>query len=114
MDLSEFDVLAVVGGDGTIHECVNGIMKRQNGESDAKRVNLAFIPAGTGNSLILELQGHVSIRKAVNHALRGIAIPIDLTELYFPCEQTQQQQVTYSFNSIHWGLGSKVAIVAEK
>lgn len=27
-DIGNIDVLAAVGGDGTFHECVNGMMKR--------------------------------------------------------------------------------------
>jgi len=40
-----------IGGDGTFHECVNGIMKRVSSASgEAAKVvpPLAFIPAGTG------------------------------------------------------------------
>ena len=49
MDISGFDVIIIIGGDGTMHECVNGILKRKTGE-DLKNVNLALIPAGTGKS----------------------------------------------------------------
>jgi len=34
-----------VGGDGTLHEVINGMMFRQ----DKKRVPIALIPNGTGN-----------------------------------------------------------------
>ena len=30
MDLSGIDVLAIIGGDGTIHECINGLMQRED------------------------------------------------------------------------------------
>ena len=30
MDLKNVDVLAIIGGDGTIHECINGLMQRED------------------------------------------------------------------------------------
>jgi diacylglycerol kinase (ATP) len=39
------DALIAVGGDGTLHEVVNGLMNR----ADSKRVPIAFIPNGSGN-----------------------------------------------------------------
>ena len=43
-----------------------------------------------------------------------MAVPIDLTEVNFPCEKNPESKTLYSFNSIHWGLGSKVSMLAEK
>ncbi len=40
---SRADVIAIVGGDGTVHEAVNGIMPRS--------VPIAVIPSGSGNDL---------------------------------------------------------------
>jgi diacylglycerol kinase family enzyme len=39
-----YDILATVGGDGTISEIINGIMDRAGSTP-----SLAIIPAGTGN-----------------------------------------------------------------
>lgn len=78
-DFSAFDVLCVVGGDGTFHECINGLMSRESPTiqpppaSDSFPGNhslsmreklpvLAIIPAGTGNSLVLELAGVSNIK----------------------------------------------------
>ncbi len=47
MPMSDFDVVIVVGGDGTMHEAVNGWMRRSD---DARQhIPLAMIPGGTGN-----------------------------------------------------------------
>ena len=43
----EHKEIIVVGGDGTIHEVINGI-------SNHSDVNLALIPAGTGNDFSTE------------------------------------------------------------
>ena len=45
IDLTGLDALIAVGGDGTLHEVVNGLMTR----ADGRRVPIAFIPNGSGN-----------------------------------------------------------------
>ncbi|KYR02009.1 sphingosine kinase related protein [Tieghemostelium lacteum] len=189
IDISEIDVVCLVGGDGTIHEAINGIMKRDP-ESRDKFV-LACIPAGTGNSFVLELQGKISIKYQCERVVNGLTVPIDIAKvtvikkdslaqecnrrktefqmlkkkyghltvaneeeqislsssqeagrksimamkqirpdalMEFASQQqiqlantttntnevAEQPEVFYSFNSIHWGLGSKINITAEK
>jgi len=46
-ELSGYDGLCVIGGDGTVHEVVNGWMNRV----PAPAVPLGLIPGGTGNTL---------------------------------------------------------------
>jgi diacylglycerol kinase family enzyme len=45
MNFEEYSALVAVGGDGTLHEVVNGMMFRQ----DKKRIPIAMIPNGSGN-----------------------------------------------------------------
>jgi YegS/Rv2252/BmrU family lipid kinase len=52
-----YEVLAAVGGDGTIHEVLNGVL----GPQGARRPALAVIPGGTGNDFA-----------------RGVGIPKDM------------------------------------
>jgi hypothetical protein len=42
-----------VGGDGTFHECTNGIMKRMLADGAARIPPMALIAAGTGTLLLL-------------------------------------------------------------
>ncbi|MEZ4704305.1 MAG: YegS/Rv2252/BmrU family lipid kinase [Bdellovibrionota bacterium] len=44
----------VIGGDGTIHEAVNGIMEAMR-KDPAGRVKLGIVPRGTGNSFVRDL-----------------------------------------------------------
>ncbi|GII02612.1 diacylglycerol/lipid kinase family protein [Planobispora takensis] len=44
-----FDVMAVLGGDGTINETVNGLLEADDGESAADRPALLVIPGGSAN-----------------------------------------------------------------
>ncbi|GAA3158317.1 diacylglycerol kinase family protein [Planomonospora alba] len=44
-----FDVVAVLGGDGTINETVNGLLEAEDGEVAAERPALLVIPGGSAN-----------------------------------------------------------------
>jgi Diacylglycerol kinase catalytic domain len=46
-----FDAVVVAGGDGSLHEAINGLMA-----ADTPRPPLGLIPAGTGNSLAADLE----------------------------------------------------------
>lgn len=109
-DFTGIDVVGVLGGDGTFHEAVNGMMKRKEHET---KVPLAFIAGGTGNSFSLELQGGTKVERAIKHIVRGLNCPIDIGQVTFP-KPDGTEEIVYSFNSMHWGLASKVNVTAEK
>ncbi|KAG0343326.1 hypothetical protein BG004_005395 [Podila humilis] len=65
----------VLGGDGTVHEIVNGVMRGVEGTLFASdqfrpRVEISVIPTGTGNSISTSL-GVASIQDAVDRFLAG-------------------------------------------
>lgn len=64
------DIVAVIGGDGTIHEAVNGLIGSQTA--------LAVIPGGTGNDFAKSLQVPKSITGAVAVMLNPVRKKIDL------------------------------------
>ena len=47
MDLQQFDAVLCVGGDGIIHEVINGMANRDDGGEALQRVAIGVIPAGT-------------------------------------------------------------------
>ena len=63
-------ILYVFGGDGTVHEIINGIKPN---------VPLAIIPVGTGNDFYRYFQTDISdIKQLLNDTLDGYTIKIDL------------------------------------
>ena len=52
IDLESFTGLCHIGGDGTFHEIINGLLTR----TDGKQVPLGFIPGGTGNSFMYDME----------------------------------------------------------
>jgi hypothetical protein len=72
-DLEEFAVLVAIGGDGTLHEAINGMMSR----TDGKRIPVAFIPNGTGNDTCNSI-GIATVEQALSFILKGDSIKVDL------------------------------------
>ena len=91
-----------IGGDGTMHELVNGLMSRRAEE----RMPLTLLPGGTGNSFLRDLD-----RIDPEGALEGLAAlssrSIDLFEVRVG------PVVRYGFNIIGWGLFSHANELAE-
>ncbi|MCX7832416.1 MAG: diacylglycerol kinase family lipid kinase [Actinobacteria bacterium] len=56
-----FDVLLICGGDGSVHEAVNGVMKRK----DEKPI-LAYLPVGSGNDSARSCGIPFNLKKAVS------------------------------------------------
>jgi len=61
-----------VGGDGTLHEVVNGMMYRKDG----RRMPIAFIPNGTGNDTLFNF-GVTTVEQAFDFILAGDVIKMD-------------------------------------
>lgn len=52
MNLDNYSAIVAVGGDGTFHEVVNGMMYR----IDEKRIPIGLIPNGTGNDMCAAIE----------------------------------------------------------
>jgi diacylglycerol kinase (ATP) len=70
--------LVVAGGDGTLHEAVNGLAARR-GTGPAPR--LALVPLGTGNDLACALGMPPDLESAAALLEEGAAGPLDLVEV---------------------------------
>ena len=66
--------IVVVGGDGTLHEVINGF-------SDFERVNLGIIPCGTGNDFINSINLPLDPIKAIDLIIDGTAKYTDFMQM---------------------------------
>lgn len=64
------DMIIIIGGDGTVHEAVNGLA--------GSRIPIGIIPAGTGNDLAKTLGIPRDICKALSIIKKGVRRSIDL------------------------------------
>ncbi|MFZ3065775.1 MAG: diacylglycerol kinase family protein, partial [Nitrospirota bacterium] len=68
-----FNMIAALGGDGTVNQVVNGIM--------GSGVTLGIIPAGTGSDLVKTLNIPVKIEDSVSVLLNGRERLLDIGEI---------------------------------
>ncbi|MEM7594114.1 MAG: diacylglycerol kinase family protein [Cyanobacteria bacterium P01_A01_bin.83] len=111
LNLSELDGLVIVGGDGTIHNAIAGLMGRPDRDT-AIKLPLGIIPGGTGNGFCKTLlaQSHETYEplNAAFLIVKGKQQSFDLAQV------KQNNQEYHSFLSLSWGLISDVDIESEK
>ena len=97
-----YKTLIAIGGDGTFHEIINGLMINKN-----SLPNLGFLPGGTGNSFMHDLcaTSYIKALEIINN--RKIK-KLDILKLDY------LKKTIYSFNVVGWGLATDIAILAEK
>ena len=95
-------ILCGIGGDGTMHEIINGLMRR----NPCERVPVASIPGGTGNSF-MEDTGITAHHQAIEALLKGQPRSVDLLKADL------SGQTRYVFNVCGWGLFASGNLRAE-
>lgn len=103
LDLDDYDGLCVIGGDGTVHEVVNGLLTRD----DQRRIPLGLIPAGTGNTLHHQL--HCSDpADAARAIVAGVTRPLDVARV------RMSGHTVYCVNIVGWGAVADINRIAER
>ena len=69
-----YDMVIAMGGDGTVHEVINGLMS----VPDETRPVLGVVPAGSGNDFAHAIGVHTKSDHALVHALNSEPSPVDL------------------------------------
>jgi Diacylglycerol kinase catalytic domain len=76
LDMDKYSALIAVGGDGTYHEVVNGMLHR----GDKRRLPVGFIPNGSGNDT-LRAYNVTTIDLALDYIVKGDLLKVDLTRV---------------------------------
>ncbi len=102
--------LVAVGGDGTIHEVVNGMI------ADDKAVNpeavLGVVSAGTGCDFIKTFGLPPSPSHAAAHLDGGESFPIDIGKITMQCDG--KPEIRYFANIAEVGIGAATVATAER
>ena len=85
LDLSQYSALIAVGGDGTLHEVINGMLMRR----DKLRLPIAFVPNGSGNDLVGSL-GCRGLDQALDWIAKGDVIKMDLNKMLIDAESQEE------------------------
>ena len=103
LDFNDFDGICPIGGDGTMHEVINGMMTRK----DNHKIPIGLITGGTGNSFMHDLDclDPVLAAKKISQLQTR---KIDLMKV------TTNNKIIYSYNVAGWGMPPDINILAEK
>ncbi len=101
-NLSRYEFVVGVGGDGTCHELVNGLMRHDSTE----RIPLGMLPSGSGNSLMHDLHC-LNIEEAIEKLIQKKTMLIDVMEVL------SSNKKYYAFNIVGWGFAAEINTLAE-
>jgi diacylglycerol kinase (ATP) len=96
-----YDLVVAVGGDGTVHEVVNGLMQ----VPQEKRPALGIVPLGSGNDFAHILGIPVDPAKALVSSINGQPHPLDIASV---CNENNRLE--YFNNTIGIGFDAVVNI----
>ena len=96
--------IIVVGGDGTLHEVVNGLFIQQ--EVDPKQVKLAVIAVGTGNDWVRSMGVPQRHREAIRAIAQGCTFLQDVGVVSY--EEAHYRQSRYMANVAGAGFDAMV------
>ena len=96
-----YDMVIAMGGDGTVHEVVNGLMQIP----EDKRPILGVVPAGSGNDFAHGIKASRLPSEALNCALQGNPSTVDLGVM-----TDEHGHKEYFDNTLGIGFGAIVTI----
>lgn len=91
------DLIVAVGGDGTIHEIINGILSQ-----DKFKPQLAILPNGTGNDFMRTRNHFKSASQFIQSILQNKVEKIDIGRIHSP------SSINYFINIADIGFGGAV------
>ncbi|KAL2101018.1 hypothetical protein ACEWY4_002779 [Coilia grayii] len=116
-DLSQWDALVILSGDGLFFEVVNGLMEREDWE-EAIQTPLGILPGGSGNALAASVNHYSGAPALLGEELlvscgfllcKGLLCPLDLVSVHLSSGQR-----LFSFLSLAWGFVADVDIESER
>uniref|UniRef100_A0A3B3ZW29 sphingosine kinase n=1 Tax=Periophthalmus magnuspinnatus TaxID=409849 RepID=A0A3B3ZW29_9GOBI len=119
VDLTQWDALVILSGDGLLFEVINGLMDREDWQQ-AIQTPLGILPGGSGNALAASVH-HYSFPSAgfsqTKELLlscgfmlcKGLVGSMDLVSVHL-----SSRQRLFSFLSIAWGFVADVDVESEK
>lgn len=97
--------IIAIGGDGTLHEVINGIMLQK--EVAPSDITLGAISIGTGNDWIRTHQISADYKKAIQQIKEGKTILHDIGKIIYKNE-TLDEETRFFINSVGIGFDAKV------
>ena len=102
IDFNGYDALCAIGGDGTMHEIVNGMLTRDDG----KQLPIGLVTGGTGNSFMHDMEC-LKPRNAARRILTGRLRPIDIAKV------DANGEIIFACTMVGWGMATDITELAE-
>jgi len=103
VDYTGYSGMCAIGGDGTMHEVINGMLKR----NDERLLPIGLVTGGTGNSFMHDLDcldPEIAAKRIVTERKRSIDI----------AKVDANGEIIYGFNIVGWGMPTDINELAEK
>nr|XP_040042393.1 sphingosine kinase 1-like [Gasterosteus aculeatus aculeatus] len=116
-DMSQWDALVIMSGDGLLFEVINGLLERADWE-EAIRTPMGILPGGSGNGLAASVHHYSGASLVSTEELlvscgfllcQGLVAHMDLVSIHL-CSGLR----LFSFLSMAWGFVADVDIESEK
>jgi diacylglycerol kinase (ATP) len=107
-----FRFVVAVGGDGTVHEVVNGLLDPETGPR-TDGVVLGIVPAGSGGDFVRTFGLHLTPEKAVRRLEGDGVFPVDVGRIRLTGLDGGERTVLFA-NIAEVGYGAVVAARAER
>ena len=82
-----------VGGDGTFHEVVNGMLKRK----DKKKIPVGFLPNGSANDTNLSF-GVNNLDQALDYLTKGESMKMDIVSCLVDYQKVDLRMMSFLTN----------------
>lgn len=100
-DAAGFDTVVALGGDGVIHDVVNGLMTIK----ESQRPRLGVLPMGSGNDFARTIHGALNdVVASLGQLVNGTPIPMDLGQI----------NGTYFIQTCSFGIDAAIALESSK
>lgn len=110
--LAGTDLVIAAGGDGTVHEVVNGFF--ENDAPVRPGARLAYVPMGTGADFQRTVQAPSNPTEVAAYLAAGHSKAIDVGLVRFLDSQGREIRRRYFANLLSFGMGGDVSIAAKE
>ena len=106
------DQILVLGGDGTLSEVINGIMRADLTPEQRKKIQFGLMPRGTGNDFARHWGLNKDFKRSLDIFFQGNCKPIDVGCVTYWRNNIEHHR--YFINSLGFGFEPMVCRYAEK
>jgi len=85
LKIEEYSAIIACGGDGTIHEVINGLLHRDDG----KKLPIGFLPNGSGNDMCAAIELN-TMEQGLKYIIKGDLIKTDVFEALLDFDSVQE------------------------